>query len=265
MARAILLVLMVILTMPAAGAAQADTDGEAAAQAAPADDAARDEQARMHFRVGSEYYAEGDFESALREFERAYEQSGRPGLLYNLYLSHQQLANLDEAISFLERYLAEVPEVEERATLEQRLVHLRARRERRQETGADPGEELAPEPAQTAAPASPAPPPRDATPIGPIVAFSVAGAGLVAAAILTGLTVAENDRLMALPCAASRSCSAAEAGSLDGLALGADVSWGVALAGAVTGVVLLLLAPGTDAEVRAALRRGELPSLGWSF
>lgn len=87
-----------------------------------------DERARMHFQSGQAYFETGEYESALREFTRAHELSGRPALLYNIVLVHERLGNLELAIQFLRRYLSEAPEAEQhRPTLEARVASLERR------------------------------------------------------------------------------------------------------------------------------------------
>lgn len=87
-----------------------------------------DERARTHFQSGTAYFDAGNYESGLREFQEAYDLSGRPGLLYNLYLCEERLGHLPEAATHLERYLAEVEDLgERRGVLEQRLENIRRR------------------------------------------------------------------------------------------------------------------------------------------
>lgn len=225
---------------------------QAAAQAAPAEaEASSDEQARLHFQVAAQYYQEADYESALREFQSAYRLSQRPQLLYNISLCHQQLGNLEEAVSNLERYLAEVPDVENRPLLEQRLANLTARRDRQRETGTDPGEG-----GQTQGDPSRAPPRavEEPTNVPAIVGFTVAGLGLVSAAVFSILTLVEDGAVSARACATTRTCGSADTGTLGTLALISDVSWGVSLAGAIVGTIFLFVPTGGSNETVADLR-----------
>ncbi|MEM9189445.1 MAG: tetratricopeptide repeat protein [Myxococcota bacterium] len=84
-----------------------------------------DEQAHIHFQSGRLHFERGDYEQALPEFQAAYELSPRPELLFNLYITQQNLGNLPEARDYLRDYLASdvVPE-EERSTLSARLENL---------------------------------------------------------------------------------------------------------------------------------------------
>lgn len=239
-----------LLGSPATVGAQAASP----ADVAPAEaGATSDEQARLHFQVAAQYYQEADYESALREFQSAYRLSQRPQLLYNISLCQQQLGNLEEAVSTLERYLAEVPEVENRPLLEQRLANLRARRDRQRETGTDPGEGGQATEAQSSP--QPAPATGDSTNVPAIAGFAVAGVGLVSAVIFSVLTLTEGSRLDGLECARTDSCPGSETGTIGTYALVADVSWGVSLAGAIVGTIFLFVPTGGGStEGTAALR-----------
>ena len=89
--------------------------------------------------------------------------------------------------------------------------------------------------------------------VGAIVAFSVAGVGLILGATFTGLAATESDRVAGLPCAAGRNCTDAELSGLRTDALVADIMWGVSLAGAAVGLVLVLVNPGGGGD-HASLR-----------
>jgi tetratricopeptide (TPR) repeat protein len=228
---------------------------------ADAQETSADERARIHFQSGREYYANGDYESALRDFRAAYELSHREGLLFNIYLSEERVGQFGAAASTLERYLTsdEVSETD-RPQLEARLVHLReraaqeeraaeeraardehdaeersARESREGMTSGEEGSGAGPDASDTG-PALPA-----------IVAWSVGAAGLVAFGVFGGLALAEDSRL-ASDCGADRgrSCPDASLGTLHAFAAVADVGWIVALAGGLTGTLLYALGVGND-------------------
>lgn len=254
----------------------------AAAVLASAPAAAQDDQrARLHFESGASYYEAGEYEDALREFQRAYELSQRPQLFYNLSLCYQNLGDLEQAASYLERYLGEVAEIENRANLEIRLGNLRERIAREATsastepattTAVDPDPEatdpaatsegpaaasvggtatVTPAGADTAAGTASG---GDALNVGAIAGFSVAAVGLVTAAIFGGLTVAEDSRLAGTACGMNATCTSDDLGTLRAYAVVTDVGLGVALAGAAVGLVFLIIGPGgsEDGE-RAAL------------
>jgi tetratricopeptide (TPR) repeat protein len=97
--------------------ARAQTGGGAPEPAESVEDSAR-----SHFRVGQLMYGEGRFDEAAAEFDRAYELSGRPQLLYNAFLAHRDAGHVPEAVARLRQYLEQTPEAVDRETLERRLA-----------------------------------------------------------------------------------------------------------------------------------------------
>ena len=190
------------------------------------DTSAAEARALVHYQSGEIHFERGNYERALEDFAAAYEESQRPGLLYNMFLCHERLGQPDEAITNLEAYLARAGELENRDVLAERLANLRARRDAQRSPGpttqstteatdasndSGPGELLA------------------------ITGFSVAALGLVSFAIFGGLTLAEDARLDA-NCPGS--CDTSAIGTY---ALVADLSAALALTGAIVGVVGLFL------------------------
>jgi tetratricopeptide (TPR) repeat protein len=86
-----------------------------------------DAEARANFEAGRIAFSAARFADALPYFERAYELSRRPELLYNVGMCHDRLGHDAEALEALEAYLAELPEAENRAEVEQRIATARAR------------------------------------------------------------------------------------------------------------------------------------------
>lgn len=64
-------------------------------------------EASRHFKLGVALYAEGKHDEALIEFQRAYELSPHPSVLYNIAASHRELSHYAEAIEYYERFLSE--------------------------------------------------------------------------------------------------------------------------------------------------------------
>jgi len=224
-----------------------------------------DAQAHAHFEVAASYYEQANYESALREFLEAYRLSQRSQLFYNLSLCYQQLGDLQNAVDYLARYLSEVTEIANRASLQTRLENLRARLAAHEV--APPVEEHPTETTTTTTAAEPVPPVAATSPpptssggdslnVGAIASFSVAGVGLILGAVFTGLAASENSRISGLPCASSRTCSDGDLSGMRTDALVADIMWGVSLAGAAVGLILLLVNPGgsSSASEHAGLR-----------
>lgn len=212
--------------------AAADASEEASS---PARDEAS-ERGRLHFQAAASHYDAGDYEDALREFERAYELSHKPELFYNFSLCHQQLGQLEDAIMYLERYLIEDDEISNRANLERRLTNLRERHAR--EGGA------------TESTQSPGPP------VAALVAFSVAGAGLVTLAVAGPLALSAKSDLQEMPCAATSEC---DASTLRTRAVVADIGLGLLVAGAAAGVILLFVGRGSPEDAEGASQTRVLP------
>jgi tetratricopeptide (TPR) repeat protein len=103
--------------------------GQASAQEEPPPaEADRDREAQIHFEAARLHFDRGSYEQALPEFVAAYELSSRPALLYNIYITHENLGHLDAAAQYLERFLAEGEvEAEQRTQLTARLENLKRR------------------------------------------------------------------------------------------------------------------------------------------
>jgi tetratricopeptide (TPR) repeat protein len=224
--------------VPATGAAQAEVD-----------------DARGHFTAARSHFDRGDYESALREFDAAYRLSPQAEILYNLSLVHERLGQIPEALDALRRYLASDAPIENRELLEIRARNFEARAARLASGDPDPGPEPPPADDAVAPPPeddSAAPPPPivvvdedDGVPLGAIVAYVAAGAGLAAFGVLGMLAVLEygdvEDR-----CGAARACADGDLDRTHALALGADIGLGAAIVGAVVGTVFVLAQGGDD-------------------
>ena len=224
-----------------------------------------DELARVHFEAGSSYYDRGEYERAISEFERSYELSQRPTLFYNLSLAHQQLGQSREAADYLGRYLSEVENVPNRANLERRLQNLRNRISSETTSPqpntsdastvpATPPPDVAPPPpppevnttpAMTTPPATAETSDGGGVPLGSIVAFSAAGAGLVMMATFGLLAISEQSSIED-GCGATQSCSSDDVSTMDTFALLSDLGLGMAVVG--TGLGLLFLFVQDDGE-----------------
>lgn len=124
----------VALPALAQGGDAAPTEGMSDSLAS--EDEMTDARARARFRVGRELYATGQFAAAAVEFEAAYGLSGRPELLYNIYLAHRDAQNEEAALDALRNYLALVPGAPDREHLTARLAALEAEVQRMREDAA---------------------------------------------------------------------------------------------------------------------------------
>lgn len=94
---------------------------------AQAPDATRDEEARRVFQAGQLAYEDSRYLEALSYFERAYELSARPELLFNIGQTADRLRNDERAIAAFERYVELLPNAENRRQVDVRLEILRTR------------------------------------------------------------------------------------------------------------------------------------------
>lgn len=97
------------------------SDDEADMVAVDAARAEAEAQARQSFEDGRLAFSEGRSEVALQAFQRAYELSGRPELLYNIALVHDRLRHDREALASFQQFLVEVPGTEFRTSVESRI------------------------------------------------------------------------------------------------------------------------------------------------
>ncbi len=222
-----------------------------------------DERARIHFESGAVYYDSGEYESALREFQSAYELSHRAALYFNIYLCQQAIGDLDEAAASLETYLSEVEDAPNRASLQQRLENLRERIRRREAGEAEPEEpELSSSTEPVPVEPPPPPPSGDALNVPAIVGYSVAGLGLIGAAIFGPLTIAENSSLASSSCGQAMTCTVDQTSTLTTYALVTDISFGVALVGAIAGTVLFFVIDTSGGSGQSSLRFSPLAGPG---
>jgi len=82
---------------------------------------ANEGRARAAFRLGQAHYENGNFVEAAKQFEKAYELSKRPQLLYNIYLAYRDAIQPEAAARALRQYLEKAPDIENRFQLEARL------------------------------------------------------------------------------------------------------------------------------------------------
>ncbi len=86
-----------------------------------------EELARAHYVSAQSYYRQGRVGDALREFQEAYRIAPRPAFHYNIAICQEKLGQEEAAIVSYQRYLAEAPDAEDRAAVEEHVSLLRAR------------------------------------------------------------------------------------------------------------------------------------------
>jgi tetratricopeptide (TPR) repeat protein len=226
------------------------------------DSSATDEEARGLFAAGRAAFADGRYEDARSHFQRSYELSGRPQLLYNLGQAEDRLRHDEAALAWLERYLAEVPDAANRVEVQARIEALRAAVARTRVPTEE--REASAESTPGAAPAEPGP----SAPI-PVATIVLSALALGATGAAVGTWVGANDAYGA----ADRDCAAVgcSEGTVSSIATLVDATnglWVSALvlgAGAAIALPLELTMGGSDGvRARLALRPGGL-SLGGTF
>ena len=176
-------------------AAHASAQAAVATESAPDDQAEKDREARLMFEAGRSAYDAGRFTDALKSFQRAYELSQRPALLYNLGQAADRLREDEIALDAFERFVQAVPNSEIRPAVEERIRVLRgvlAEKQAAAQNAVSPVQVAqAAQPApSTAAPATKDDAPRDDD--GSVLSkwWLWAGAGgVVAAVVITALVV----------------------------------------------------------------------------
>jgi tetratricopeptide (TPR) repeat protein len=78
-------------------------------------------EAKKAFAAGSQAYANGDFETALTRFQRAYELTDSPDLLYNIATVSDRMRLDEEALEAYQGYLEARPGTSDREHVESRI------------------------------------------------------------------------------------------------------------------------------------------------
>lgn len=166
------------------------------ALAAPAGAQEGVDEARGAFEAGQAAYRAGRFPEALQYFERAYELTEEPDLLYNIATVHDRLRHDREALDAYRAYLEARPAAEDRANIEARVEVLEAAvatAETAPPVETEPDEpEVTPEDTPPVDVEPQPGPTSDAGP-GPWILVGVGGAVAVAGAVLLGLTASDLD------------------------------------------------------------------------
>ncbi len=135
------LILAAVAMMATARPALAQEEVEASTDAPAADEdaALSDAEARSLFEAGRTAFSAGRFADALDHFERAYELSHRPELLFNIGTCQDRLRRDADAIASFERFLSEVPDAPNRSEVEARIRILEDTAESEEAEGDGPG------------------------------------------------------------------------------------------------------------------------------
>jgi len=204
-----------------------------------------DVRARELYRNGEQLYEEGLYEDAIVAWERAYELSGRPLLLYNIANALERIGKWEEALRRINQYRAFATEAE-RETLDRRMRAIERRIDEKKsqvepdEKTADPdpnpSSSLILKPQQKAYSPSP----------GPVALSITGGIGLAIGGVLTVMTQQARSEASAL-CRQTGEISLCPDTASDALnrdaqfSLGADLSMSLGAAALGTGIILGVL------------------------
>lgn len=145
---------LLLLTLGIVEAAHAEGPRGAQSPAAeptalgPAVQTDQDREARFLFEAGRTAYDAGRYREALGHFQRAYDLSKRPQLLYNVGQAADRLREDELALDAFERYLSALPAAANRPAVEERIKVLREVLAEQEASAAAAAQ--APTPAQTA-------------------------------------------------------------------------------------------------------------------
>jgi len=191
--------LMLLFASPALAQQSGQTAEEAMQGGGMTNDRELDDaRAREHFQIATRYYDEGRFIEAARQFEEAFELSGRPELQYNAYIAYREAHQNRRAAAALEGYLESVPNAPDRVNLAARLEELRRviAEEEAQAEQLSEAERRALEESRRAEQEAAARREAEAAPEAwPWVILGIGGAAAIAGAIVGGLALSEASAL----------------------------------------------------------------------
>ena len=164
-------------------------------------------EAKKAFARGTRAYENGDFESALASFRRAYKLTGSPDLLYNIATVSDRMRRDEQALAAYEGYLKARPKSTDREHVQSRIDVLRTAIEARKRAELE-AEIEAREAAIAAAAAVKAERPltRYVGPgPGPWITIGIGGAAVVTGAVLVGLGQRDQKAVESAPAGSSYS------------------------------------------------------------
>lgn len=266
---------LAVLAGPAFAVALAGAPAEALAQAKKPPKDPKTAEAKRLFDDGSDAYADGRYEDAVKAWEKSYELSGKPLIFESIGNAYERLGDKKKAREYLARWRAEAPPAEHEQ-LDARIKNLDARiaaaeaaeaerkaQEEKKKAGNEAAEKAKKEDAKAL---------EEARSTRLVAGIAVGGAGVLAvgAGIVVGAVGAGQRPDPNTACAESGGrtlCKASERGAIEGsstLALAGDITWIAGAVLAAAGGVLILTMP--DAAPPAAAgkeARRPSPSPRW--
>ena len=80
--------------------------------------------AKEHYKQGLDAYKNGKYPEAIKELKKAYLLKRLPALLLNIGATYRKMGDLDNAVYYYKKYLAEAPEAKDRGEVEKTLAEL---------------------------------------------------------------------------------------------------------------------------------------------
>jgi tetratricopeptide (TPR) repeat protein len=185
-----------------------------------------EELAKRFFKLGSELYTRSAYAEALKNFQKSYEYSKKPALIYNMGRCYESIGKPAEAIEHYRRFLATKPKDE--ALIRAKIEHLQVQLGRESGGGRDApeGSPAASRPLRTAG----------------WVSLGVGGASLITGVVLGALAGAKSSELEEANTAGKEYADLqAEEDAGRALQTGQIVTLAIGGAAVVTGAVLLFL------------------------
>jgi hypothetical protein len=235
-----------------------------------------DAEARRLFKEGDKQYAEGDYEGAVRAFEKAYELSKQPALKYNLANAYERLARYEEALGALKGYEPHAP-ADQREVVKRRIGKLqerveqqnaeRARSTTNDQAPVEPGHATPPAANEEPSPSGTSPTTGSPTPVLGYVLIGVGAVGIGTGAFfgIRALGSKSDAEELCTESAGSRRCPASASDSISSStrsAVIADVGIGVGLVAAAVGTYLIIKSKSAESATSAHVRAGAGPRGG---
>jgi tetratricopeptide (TPR) repeat protein len=197
------------------------------------------QEAKARFNAGVEAYDQGQYEVALREFQRAHALSHSPALYFNMAACEEHMDHFQAAALLLRQYLIEKPDADDKANVELRIKSLEERDERLHKMN-EPEPTVKPSSAVTEPPTETSPPPKAHLKYTWVMLGVTAGVG--AAAIGVGAyTVVHHSDLKNGCGNTAGGCTSSQISGLKSTAVATDVLIGVTAAAAVATVVFAVI------------------------
>ncbi len=94
------------------------------AHAESSDEAEITAMAKEHYKLGLDAYKNGKYPEAIKELKKAYLLKRLPALLLNIGATYRKMSDIDNAVYYYKKYLAEAPDAKDRGDVEKTLAEL---------------------------------------------------------------------------------------------------------------------------------------------